>query len=208
MGLNTISTTNLFDTFTKTLYVGYDNVALSFNFTGDSLSNCNAMVIGPINDLTVRLVKSFLHLVQSPFRIFALSESLSEVVLFLLEQLRLAAHCFGPMREGVDDTKLSWEVMVTIPTVSTGLYVWVSCTKWWIGYHQASGLTMVSKKGMDPSSLLSSTVNLMAASTLLMCWRKSCLLTSLWMTKVSFKNLHQNLGRCGAVLRAFCSKIL
>ena len=30
----------------------------------------------------------------------------------------------------------------------------------------ASGLTIVSKKGMEPSSLLSSTVNLMAGSTL------------------------------------------
>ena len=30
----------------------------------------------------------------------------------------------------------------------------------------ASGFTIVSKKGMDPSSLLSSTVNLMAGSTL------------------------------------------
>ena len=58
----------------------------------------------------------------------------------------------------------------------------------------ASGLTVVSKKGMDPSSLLSSTVNFMAGSTLLMCWRKPCLLTSLWMTKVSSTNLHQNLG--------------
>ena len=33
----------------------------------------------------------------------------------------------------------------------------------------ASGLTIVSKDGMDPSSLLSSTVNFMAGSTLLMC---------------------------------------
>ena len=33
----------------------------------------------------------------------------------------------------------------------------------------ASGFTIVSKKGMDPSSLLSSTVNLIAGSTLLMC---------------------------------------
>ena len=33
----------------------------------------------------------------------------------------------------------------------------------------ASGLTLVSKKGMDPSSLLSSTVNFMAGSTLFMC---------------------------------------
>ena len=49
----------------------------------------------------------------------------------------------------------------------------------------ASGFTIVSKKGMEPSSLLSSTVNLMAGSTLLMCCRKLCLLASLWMTKVS-----------------------
>ena len=68
----------------------------------------------------------------------------------------------------------------------------------------ASGLTIVSKKGMDPSSLLSSTVNLMAGSTLFMCWRKPCLLASLWMTKVSSTYLPQNLGG-GAVLRAFCS---
>ena len=102
VGLNAISTTNLFDTFTKTLCVEYDNVAFSFNFTGDS----SALVIGPITDLTGRSVKSFLHLVQSPFRIFTFSESLPGVVLFSLEHLRFAAHCFGPMGEGVDDTKL------------------------------------------------------------------------------------------------------
>ena len=105
VGLNAISTTDLFDTFTKTLCVEYDNVTLVFNFTGDSLGNYCALVINPINDLTGRLVKSFLHLVQSPFRIFAFSENLPEVVHFLLEQLRPVAHCFGPMGEGVDDTK-------------------------------------------------------------------------------------------------------
>ena len=58
----------------------------------------------------------------------------------------------------------------------------------------ASGFTIVSKMGMEPSSLLSSTVNLMAGSTLLMCCRKLCLLASLWMTKVSSTYLPQNLG--------------
>ena len=106
VGLNAISTTDLFDTFTKTLCVGYDNVALSFNFIGDSLGNSSALAISPINDPSGGLVKSFLYLVQSPFGIFTFGESLPEVVLFLLEQLRLAAHCFGPMGEGVDDTKL------------------------------------------------------------------------------------------------------
>ena len=80
-------------------------MTLSFDFTGDRLGSCSALVISPINDLTGRLVKSFLHPVQSPFGIFAFSESLPEVVLFLLEKLRLATHCFGPMGEGVDGTK-------------------------------------------------------------------------------------------------------
>ena len=106
VGLNAISATDLLDAFTKTLCVGYDNVALGFNFTGDSLGTCSALAISPISDLTGRLVKSFLHLVQSPFRICAFSESFPEVVLFLLEQLRLAAHCFGPVGEGVEDTQL------------------------------------------------------------------------------------------------------
>ena len=35
---------------------------------------------------------------------------------FLFEQLRIAAHCLGPMGEcGVNDTKFSREVMVAIP---------------------------------------------------------------------------------------------
>ena len=38
-----------------------------------------------------------------------------------------------------------------------------------------SGLTVVSKKEMAPSFLLSSTVIVMAGSTLLMCSRKFCL---------------------------------
>ena len=57
----------------------------------------------------------------------------------------------------------------------------------------SSGFTIVSQKGMEPSSLLSSTVNFMAGSALLMCWRKPCLLTSLWITKVSSTYLHQHI---------------
>ena len=95
MDLNAISTTDLFDAFTKTLCVGFDNVTLSFDSISDSLGSCSALVVNPINNLTGRPVESFLHLVQSPFRIFAFSESLPKVVNFLLEQLRLAAYCFG-----------------------------------------------------------------------------------------------------------------
>ena len=66
-----------------------------------------------------------------------------------------------------------------------------------------SGLTIVSKKGMEPSSLLSSTVNLIAGSTLFMCCRKPCLLASLWITKVSSTYLCQNLGGGGQCLEPF-----
>ena len=97
VGLNAISTTDLFDTFKKTLCVGYDNVALGFTSIGGSLGICSALVVNLINDLTGRPVESSLHLVQSPFGIFPFGESLPEVVLFLFEQLRLAAHCFSPM---------------------------------------------------------------------------------------------------------------
>ena len=107
MGFNAISTTDLLDAFTKTLYVGYDKVTLSFDFISDSLVTCGALVINPINGLTGILVRYFLHFVQSPFRIFAFSESLPKVVHFLLEHLRPAAHCFGPMGEGTDDTEFS-----------------------------------------------------------------------------------------------------
>ena len=101
VGLNAIPTTDHFYAFTKTLCIGYDNVNLIFDFIGGRLDTCGSS----ITNLSGRPVESFLHLVQSPFVIFVFSESLPEMVLFLLEQLRLATHCGGPMGEGVDYTK-------------------------------------------------------------------------------------------------------
>ena len=101
MCLDAIPTTDVFDSFTKTLCVGYDNVPSVFNFMVGRLG----IVSAPITELSGRPVESFLHLVQSPFGVFTFSESLPEVVLFLLEQLRLAAHSGGPMGEGFDNTK-------------------------------------------------------------------------------------------------------
>ena len=63
------------------------------------------IVSAPIIDLSGRLVESFLHIVQSPFWVFTFGESLPEVLLFLLEQLRLAAHSAGPMGEGLNNTE-------------------------------------------------------------------------------------------------------
>ena len=73
------------------------------------------LAISPINCLTGRPIEPFLHLVQSPFRVFALGESFPEVLFFYFEQLRITAHSFGPMGEGVDNTKLGIEVVMAIP---------------------------------------------------------------------------------------------
>ena len=106
VSLDTIPTTDLFDTFTKTLLI---------NFFSSSRGTCVTLVISPINGLTGRPVESFLHLVQSPFGIFALGESFPEVFLFLFEQLRITAHSFGPVGEHVDYTKLGREVVMAVP---------------------------------------------------------------------------------------------
>ena len=74
---------------------------LFFDFIVGRLGTISA----PIIDLSSRPVESFLHLVQSPFGVFAFGESLPEVVLFLLEQLRLATHSGGPMGKGLNNTK-------------------------------------------------------------------------------------------------------
>ena len=115
VSLDPIPTTDLFDAFTKTLCVGYAYVALILNFSGGSRGTVSTLVVNPINGLTGRPVEPFLHLVQSPFGILAFGDSLPVVFFFLFEELRIAAHCLGPMGEGVNNTKLGREVMVAIP---------------------------------------------------------------------------------------------
>ena len=115
VSLDTILTTDLFDTFTKTLCVGYDYETLNLNFSGGSRGTIGTLVVNPINGLTGRPVEPFLHLVQSPLGIFALGESFPEVFFFLFEQLRITAHSLSPMGEGVNYTELGREVMVAIP---------------------------------------------------------------------------------------------
>ena len=100
VSLDAIPTTDLFDTFTKTLCVGYDNVPFVLHFVVSRLG----IVVAPIISLPGSPVESFLYFVQSPFRIFAIGESLPGVLLFFLEKLRIAAHGGGPVGEGLDDT--------------------------------------------------------------------------------------------------------
>ena len=115
VSLDPIPSTDLFDTFTKTLCVRYDYVTLTLDFPVGSRGTISTLFVNPINGLTGGLVKSFLNFVQSPLGILTFSESLPEMFFFLFEQLRFAAHCLGPMGEGVNDTKFGREVMVAIP---------------------------------------------------------------------------------------------
>ena len=62
VSLDALPTTDLFDAFTKTLCVGYDNVTLTLNFSGGSRGTCGTLVVNPINCFTGRPVESFLHL--------------------------------------------------------------------------------------------------------------------------------------------------
>ena len=102
VSLDAISTTDLLDTFTKTLCVGYDNVTLTLH----SMVGRLGIIVAPIIDLSGRPVESFLHLVQNPFGVVAFGESFPEVLLFFLKQLRITAHGGSPVGEGLDDTKL------------------------------------------------------------------------------------------------------
>ena len=141
-----------------------------------------ALLLPPSLTCPGRPVESFLHLVQSPLRIFALSESLPEDDPFPFWSNSGLLHTVEAL----------WErVWITLSLAKR--WWWLSHCKCWsvcVGFlytvmdrePSTSDLTILSKKGMEPSSLLSCTVNLMAGSTLLMCWRKPCLLASLWIT--------------------------
>ena len=58
---------------------------LDFDFIGSGLSACGALTFSPITNLPGQLGKLFLNLVQGPFWVFTLGESLPEVLHFFLE---------------------------------------------------------------------------------------------------------------------------
>ena len=59
VSLDPIPATDLFDTFTKTLCVGYDYVTLTLNFSGGNRGTVSTLVVNPINGLTGRPVEPF-----------------------------------------------------------------------------------------------------------------------------------------------------
>ena len=181
VSLDPIPSTDLFDTFTKTLCVGYDYMTLTLNFSGGSRGTVSTLVINLISGLTGGLVKPFLHFVQAHLGYLHLVRAF----------LRCSFSCLSS--SGLLHTVSAlWERVLMTLNLAERLW-WLShCKYWsvWVGFlytvmdrlPSTSGFTMVSTKGMEPSSLLSSTVNFIAGSTLFMCCRKPCLLASLWIT--------------------------
>ena len=105
MGLYVIPLTDLLDAFKETLCIRYNNMTLCFNFIGGGLGACGALIVSLISNLPGGPAKPFLHLVQSPYKVFELGKCLLEVIHFLVEKLRIATHCLGPIGEGVNNTK-------------------------------------------------------------------------------------------------------
>ena len=148
-----------------------------FDFIGGGLSANSVLGIGAVASLVGKFREPSFHPVYGPLGVLAWTECLPEMVHFFLEQLKFVAYCFGPLGKSINYT------------IFADKRWWLShCRYWsvWVGFlytvidnpPSASGLTVVFKKGMAPSSLLSSTVNLMVGSTLLMCSGKFCLFSS------------------------------
>ena len=119
---------------------------------------------------------------------------------------------------GLVQTVLALCVRVPM-TLYLGERLWLlsHCKYWsvWVGLWytvmdkelSASGLTKVSRKGIDPFSWLHSTVNLIAGCILSIWSKNNCLWDCWWMTKVSSTNLSQYLG-VGGRLENFSLKML
>ena len=180
-------------------------MTLGFGLSGSGLSASSVMGVGIATSLTGKLWEPSFHLSMAHFGYLQL----------------LSAFLRWPISfwrsPGLLHTVLVLWVRVLITMYFADKWWWLShCRSWsiWVGFLftvinnvlSASGLTMVSKKGMAPSSLLSSTVNLTSGSALLICSRTFCLCSSFWMTKVSCIYLSHSLGRWMAVTKAFCSK--
>ena len=115
VSLDAIPTTDLFDTFTKTLCVRYDYMTLTLNFSGGSRVLLVPWLLTPSLASLEGLLSLFSTLSKAHFGYLDLVRAFLRCSFSFLVQLRIAAHCLGPMGEGVNDTKFSREVMVAIP---------------------------------------------------------------------------------------------
>ena len=138
-------------------------------------------------------------LLYSPPWVFACSQYFFKVLQFLFSQLWSRTDGMSSMCQCVNDTVLGSNIVVTVPwevQVSMGGFSVHPYCK----LPSSSGLMMVSRKGMEPSSFASSTVNWIEGSTVLMCWRNCCWCFCCCITKVSSTYLFQTLGGTALLL--------
>ena len=116
----------------------------------------------------------------------------------------------------VEHTALALWCKVLTTLYFAAMVCWLSDCRYksvWVGFlytlvlklPSEHGVTKVSRKGMDPSTLLSSIVNWIFSSMELIWLMKLSFWVFLMMTKVSSTNLLHKLGGVGHVLIAFSS---
>ena len=121
--------------------------------------------------ISVLVLASDVCPIQCPCWVFAIAECFIEVIFFLLQHLFVGTDCLGPVFKGVNNTILGRQVMVTVPLqIQMCVCVGFLCTD---VKRQLSGcdIAIVFRKGRDPSDLVSSVVNWMCGSMLLICSR-------------------------------------
>ena len=94
--------------------VWYYYMTPGFNFIGSGLDVCGTLAVSSITDLTCRLGKSFLHLVQSSLGVFASSKGFPEMLHFFLGELWIVTGCLGPMGESTNDIVFGCKILVVL----------------------------------------------------------------------------------------------
>ena len=99
---------DVFAVLTHTFHVGHNSVRFVVNIA--SIVLVDVIVVG-------FLVFPLFYVcpVQSPCWVLATSECFVEVIFILLEQLVAGTDCLSSVFKGVDNTKLSRQVVVTVP---------------------------------------------------------------------------------------------
>ena len=180
-------------------------MTLCFYFIGGGLAPCGALTVSSLLTSLVGLVSLF--------------STLSKAHLGYLQWVSTFLRCSISFWSslGLLQTVFALWVRVFITLNLAESWWWLSHCRYcsiWVGFlytvidslPSASGLTMVSKKGIAPSSLLFSTVNFMARSTLLMSWRKFFLLSYPLDNPCIIHIWETYFGGRVAVLSVFCSK--
>ena len=106
-------------------------------------------------------------------------------MLKFFEQLGIGTHCSVPVCKVVDHTVLASQIVMAVPLQTKSV---------WVGFlyilvvrvPSVCGVNSVSRNGMEPSGLFSSTVNMMKGSTELMCCKNSSLFDLLYDQSVIY----------------------